>query len=128
MNCGLDHVALGVKDFDIQLQFLTETMGLKLKRLGTRHSTGSRIAFLADHESDFKIELVEVSDEETGVLHLAFRVDDVYTEYQNSITNGLTSIREPHELSSAKAKTALLQFGSGMKIQIIEYASDSPDI
>ena len=123
---GLDHIALGVVDFDGRCEFLTETMGLELRRTGTRYSTGTQIAFLADPV--FKIELIETSDEEAGMLHLAFRVDDVEAEYENLLSKGLKPIREPHELAAAKAKTALLQAASGLNIQIIQYAPDSPDL
>ncbi|MCH8876171.1 MAG: VOC family protein [Chloroflexi bacterium] len=128
MILSLDHFALGVVDFEAERVFFMETLGFELKRLGTRHGTGAQIAFLADQASNFKIELVEASDKETGILHLAFRVDNVQVEYQNLLANGLLSIQEPHELPAAKAKTALLEAASGLKIQIIEYAPDSPDL
>jgi hypothetical protein len=64
----------------------------------------------------------------SGLLHLAFRVEDVDNAYQQLARQGLVSVREPHDLAAAKARTALLQHSSGMHIQIIHYAPDSPDL
>lgn len=126
---GLDHLALEVENFEERCEFFTKTLGLELRRLGTRYSTGTQIAMLVDPASNFKLELIETTGaEEPGLAHLAWRVDDLEAEYKNLLAKGLTSIREPHELSAAKAKTALLADTSGLKIQIIEYAPDSPDL
>jgi methylmalonyl-CoA/ethylmalonyl-CoA epimerase len=125
---GLDHIALGVVDFDERVAFFTQVLGLELRRTGTRHSTGSRIAMLVDPASGFKIELIETSAEEQGLLHLAARVEDVATAYQEMQAKGLRAVRGPHELAAAKAETALLEDGTALGIQIIRYQPDSPDL
>lgn len=125
---SVDHFALGVDDFEGRCRFFTQTLGMELKRRGTRHSTGKQIAMLAFPGSEFKIELIETSGEETGFIHLAYRVADLDAAYQKLLAEGLMTLREPHDLSAAKARTALLQDQTGLKIQIIEYAADSPDL
>jgi catechol 2,3-dioxygenase-like lactoylglutathione lyase family enzyme len=125
---SVDHFALGVDNFEERCRFFTQTLGMELRRRGTRHSTGMQIAMLALPGSDFKIELIETAGDETGFIHLAYRVDDLDAAYQKLVSEGLTTIREPHTLSAAKAKTALLQDKTGLKIQVIEYAPDSPDL
>lgn len=125
---GLDHIALGVLDIDERIAFFTQVLGLELRRIGTRHSTGSRIAMLADPVSGFKIELIETSADEQGLLHLAARVEDVESAYQELQAKGLRSVRGPHELAAAKAETALLEDASSLGIQIIRYQPDSPDL
>jgi methylmalonyl-CoA/ethylmalonyl-CoA epimerase len=124
---GIDHVALGFKDFDERLSFFTDTMAMKLKRIGTHVRTGRRIAFLAD-PSGLKIELVETAEDGPSFLHLAYRVDDVEAEYNRLSAAGLRPKRGPHELAAAKATTALLEDGAGLEIQLVRYAPDSPDL
>jgi catechol 2,3-dioxygenase-like lactoylglutathione lyase family enzyme len=125
---GIDHFALGVENIDERIQYFTRVMGLQLRRQGTRHSTGSRIALLVDLVSGFKIELIETSPDERGLLHLAFRVDDLNAAYEELLQQGFNSIRGPHALTAAKAETALLEDPAAMQVQLIKYQPDSPDL
>lgn len=125
---SVDHFALGVDDFEERCRFFTETLGMEMKRRSTRHSTGKQIAMLAFPDSEFKIELIETASDETGFIHLAYRVDDLDAAYEKLSAAGLATLSEPHDLSAAKARTALMQDQTGLQIQIIEYAPDSPDL
>ena len=124
----IDHVALGVKDLDKTIEFFTETLDMKLRRTGTHRATGRRIAFLGG-SSGLKIELVETQVDKPSFMHLALQVDDVEAEYDRLASKGLQPKRPPHELAPAKATTALLEEqSSGIEIQILKYAPDSPDL
>ena len=83
---------------------------------------------LADPVSGFKIELIETSPDERGLLHLAFRVDDLHAANADLLAKGYKSIRGPHALAAAKAETALLEDPAAMQIQLIQYQPDSPDL
>jgi len=123
----LDHFALGVHDLDERIAFLTGTLGMTLKRIGTHFKTGGRIAMIAD-ANGFKLELIELPTGAPGLQHVAYRVDDVDAAYAQLLADGCTPIRGPHELSAAKAVTALLEDPSGLQVQIVKYAPDSPDL
>ncbi len=127
MILGIDHIALRVKNLDERVAFFTGAMDMKLRRIGTQFSTGARLAFLSDAAS-FKIELIESTTDEPTMLHVAYRVDDVDAEYAKLILHGCASLRAPHDLTTAKARTALVRDPSGLEIQIIQYAPDSPDL
>jgi catechol 2,3-dioxygenase-like lactoylglutathione lyase family enzyme len=125
----LDHIALGVHDFGGRCNFFVKTLGFEVRRVGKRFSTGTQIAMLVDATKHAKLELIEIQPHEsTGLLHLAFRVDDVAAAYVSLQSQGLEGIREPHDLGAAKARTALLRDETGLEIQIIQYAPDSPDL
>jgi len=123
----LDHVALGVRDVEERIAFLTGTLGMTVKRRGTHVRSGRPLAMVAD-ASGFKIELVEVDADEPTFLHLAFRVDDVASAYRTMLDQGWESIRGPHALHAARAETALLQDAAKLQVQIIKYQPDSPDL
>ena len=123
----LDHVALGVADFDERLRFLEETLGFTLRRRGTNVRTGGRIAMMGHPDEAVKIELIE-SPEQQGFLHLAVRVDDVRAEFDRLTKAGLTPVRPPFRLEAAKADSALLKDDAGWMIQIVHYDPDSPDL
>ena len=125
----LDHIALGAHDFAGRCDFFVKTLGFELRRVGKRFSTGTQIAMLFDVAGQAKVELIETQPHESaGLLHLAFRVDDVDAAYVALQARGLAAVREPHDLGAAKARTALLRDESGLDIQIIQYAPDSPDL
>jgi len=125
-SARLDHVALGVADFDERLRFLEETLGFTLRRLGTNVRTGGRIAMVGHPDEAVKIELIE-SPEQQGFLHLAVHVDDVGAEFDRLTRAGLTPVRPPFRLEAAKADSALLKDDAGWMIQIVHYDPDSPD-
>ncbi len=123
----LDHVALGVHDLDERIAFLTGTLGMTLKRIGKHVKTGGRIAMIAD-SNGFKLELIELPNDEPGFQHLAYRVEDVEAAHASLVAQGCTTIRGPHEIGAAKAFTALVEDPSGTQIQVVTYAPDSPDL
>jgi catechol 2,3-dioxygenase-like lactoylglutathione lyase family enzyme len=123
----IDHVALGVHDLDERIAFLTGTLGMTLKRIGTYVRTGGRIAMIAD-AAGFKLELIELPDEEPGFQHVAYRVEDVDAAYAHLLDEGCSSIRGPHPIAAAKAQTALVKDEAGLQIQVIKYEPDSPDL
>ena len=123
----MDHVALGVHDLDERIAFLTGTLGMTLKRIGKHVKTGGRIAMIADRNG-FKLELIELPNDQPGFQHLAYRVEDVEAAHASLVEQGCTTIRGPHEIGAAKAVTALVEDPSGTQIQVIKYAPDSPDL
>lgn len=123
----LDHVALGVHDLDERIAFYTGALGMRLGRIGKHVKTGGRIAMIADRNG-FKLELIELPNDEPGFQHLAYRVEDVGAAHASLVEQGCKTIRGPHEIGAAKAVTALVEDPSGTQIQIIKYAPDSPDL
>jgi len=124
---ALDHVALGVRDMEERLAFLTGTLGMKIKRRGTHFKSGRPIVLVVD-ANGFKLELIEVDTDQPTFMHLAYRVDDVSADYQKLLQNGCEGIRGPHELKAARAETAIVCDASKLEVQIIKYEPDSPDL
>ena len=124
---ALDHVALGVRDLEERITFLTGSLGMTVKRRGTHFKSGRPIALLAD-KNGFKLELIEADVEEPTFMHLACRVDDVAGEYDQLLKDGCEGIRGPHELKASKSETAIVQDQSKLQVQIIKYEADSPDL
>jgi catechol 2,3-dioxygenase-like lactoylglutathione lyase family enzyme len=124
---ALDHVALGVRDLEERLAFLTGTLGMTIKRRGTHFKSGRPIVLVAD-SNGFKLELIEVDADEPAFMHLAYRTDDVAADYNQLIERGCEGIRGPHELEAARAETAIVRDSSRLQVQIIKYQPDSPDL
>lgn len=124
---ALDHVALGVPDIEARLKFLTETLGMTIKRRGTHFKSGRPIVLVAD-ANGFKLELIEIDATQPEFMHLAYRSDDVTADHEQLLAAGCTSVRGPHELKAARAETALVQDSGNLEVQIIRYEPDSPDL
>ena len=59
--------------------------------------------------------------------HLALRSDDADAAHRMLRSAGYSSLSEPHDLAAARARSALLDSGDGMLVQVVSYAEDSPD-
>ena len=126
----IDHVALEVDDIDERVRLL-EAAGLRVLRHGTRYSTGQRIVMMGDGTGN-KLELIEAEpgdgDDSAPVFaHLALRTDDADGAHRRLQAAGYESRSEPHDLAAARARSALLDSGGGLRVQVISYADDSPD-
>ena len=124
---ALDHVALGVRDLEERIAFLTGSLGMSVKRRGTHFKSGRPIALLAD-ANGFKLELIEADVDEPTFMHLACRVEDVTAEYEQLLKDGCEAIRGPHELKASRSETALVQDRTKLQVQIVKYQPDSPDL
>jgi Glyoxalase/Bleomycin resistance protein/Dioxygenase superfamily len=123
----VDHIALQVSDIDRRVASLVATGVLRVLREGVQYSTGQRIVMVGDG-SGFKLELIESPEPAPiGFAHLALRVSDVEAEQAELVQQGWTSKRSVHELSAAKARTALLSDGD-LDLQVISYGPGSPDM
>ena len=131
----IDHVALEVDDIDERVRRL-EAAGLRVLRHGTRYSTGQRIVMMGDGTGS-KLELIESEPGRVGeggggggapvFAHLALRTDDADDAHRRLQAAGFESRSEPHDLAAARARSALLDSGGGLRVQVISYADDSPD-
>jgi catechol 2,3-dioxygenase-like lactoylglutathione lyase family enzyme len=123
----IDHVAIQVPDMESAIGLFTTLLGMHVKRTGTRHATGGRLALLGD-EHGMKLELVQESSPSLALLHLAYRVEDVRLAYEAMLQAGCTSVRTPLWLDSAQADFATVRHESGLEIQLVRYAPGSPDL
>lgn len=129
----IDHVALEVDDIDERVRQL-EAAGLRVLRHGTRYRTGQRIVMMGDGTGN-KLELIEAAmadGDETSqgspvFAHLALRTEDADGAHRKLQAIGWASQSEPHDLAAARARSALLDSGGGLRVQVISYADDSPD-
>lgn len=121
----LDHVAIEVADLEAVIAAL-EACSMRVVRRGHRHRTGQPIAMVGDG-TGVKVELIQ-SDTTTPVMaHLAFDVDDLDAAVGELVAGGWSCARPPHDLPSAKARTALLSHHD-TNVQLISYEPDSPDL
>jgi len=127
----IEHVAIAVADFDARLGFLTEQLGLGLRRIGRLTADPTRrIAMLADPRG-VKVELVEAADDgPDALLHLAFDTAEagaVDATFAALVAGGCDPAAPPSRFEPARSRTATVSRPGGGVFQLVAYDADSTD-
>jgi catechol 2,3-dioxygenase-like lactoylglutathione lyase family enzyme len=127
----VDHVAIGVASVDDTVAVLCGSLGLREGRHGRRGGVGRPIAFVHDDRSGLKIELLETDEDERGLLHLAFALDDagdVDATHASLVGDGFDVVHAPARIEPAKARTSLVAApGIDLLVQLIAYDPDAAE-
>ena len=101
MKFKMIHENFNVADFDVSLAFYEKALGLKEIRRKTAGDGSFILAYLANDESDFELELTwlaehpqkyDLGEEE---FHLAFRVDDFDAAHELHGSMGCIAFENP---------------------------------
>lgn len=96
---GFHHIALRVKDFDRELKFLTEGLGLKPYATWMGGPNKDKKIMLLEIGNGGMIELFSLGTEEpeenNRFIHFAFHVADVDASYRRAMEAGAVSVMEP---------------------------------
>ncbi len=118
----LDHVAIGVGDFEKVLKLFETHFGVKVVRRSTIPGTTTNIALVQEPESLGQMEVIHrKTNNDVTLEHIAFRVDNVDEKFAELRKQGFVVEREPHDIPTAKARSALLRDSTGLCIQLIAY-------
>ena len=63
----IDHIAVVVQDMEAALKVYRDALGLPLARVEDVPAEGVKVAFLPMPEGDGEVELVQPTDEESGI-------------------------------------------------------------
>ncbi len=129
----VDHVAIEVADFDARLKVF-EALGMRVQRIGRYGMDQSRRIAMVGDGTGFKFEVIEADAD--AFSHLAYRTDDVAGTFAELCAvpgdGGDTlfqPLMEPKRLpEAAKGDTASVSEPGGIRIQLVKYDEDSPDL
>ena len=107
----IDHIAVVVQDMEAALKVYRDALGLPLARVEDVPAEGVKVAFLPMPEGDGEVELVQPTDEESGIArflakrgqgihHICFRVDDIQAAMDHVVANGLQVIEDEPRVGS----------------------------
>ena len=111
----IDHIAVVVQDVEAALKVYRDALGLPLARVEDVPAEGVKVAFLPMPEGDGEVELVQPTDEESGIArflakrgqgihHICFRVDDIQAAMDHVTANGLQVIEDEPRVGSQGQK------------------------
>ena len=107
----IDHIAVVVQDMEAALKVYRDALGLPLARVEDVPAEAVKVAFLPMPEGDGEVELVQPTDEESGIArflakrgqgihHICFRVDDIQAAMDHVVANGLQVIEDEPRVGS----------------------------
>ena len=129
----IDHIAVVVQDMEAALKVYRDALGLPLARVEDVPAEGVKVAFLPMPEGDGEVELVQPTDEESGIArflakrgqgihHICFRVDDIQAAMDHVTANGLQVIEDEPRVGSQGQKYVFIHPKSahGVLIELYE--------
>ena len=129
----IDHIAIVVQDLDVALQVYRDVLGLPLARVEEVPAEKVKVAFLPLPEGDGEVELVQPTDEDTGVArflakrgegmhHICFEVDDIEAAMTQMTAAGLQILEEEPRTGSQGQKYVFIHPKSahGVLIELYE--------
>ena len=129
----IDHIAVVVQDMEAALKVYRDALGLPLARVEDVPAEGVKVAFLPMPEGDGEVELVQPTDEESGIArflakrgqgihHICFRVDDIQAAMDHVVANGLQVIEDEPRVGSQGQKYVFIHPKSahGVLIELYE--------
>ena len=129
----IDHIAVVVQDMEAALKVYRDALGLPLARVEDVPAEGVKVAFLPMPEGDGEVELVQPTDEESGIArflakrgqgihHICFRVDDIQAAMDHVTANGMQVIEDEPRVGSQGQKYVFIHPKSahGVLIELYE--------
>jgi len=121
---GIDHIELIVRDVDEFVAFF-EAMGFKLLTRTSHHGASVEMQLPGDNQPIFEIHQVG-REENIGVNHIAFKVDNAQEAYMQLQGKGVKSMREPNYVAATGRTTVNLRDPDGWRMQLVDAQRKAP--
>jgi catechol 2,3-dioxygenase-like lactoylglutathione lyase family enzyme len=120
---GLNHVAIGTRNYDAALAFYRDTLGAK-EAFTIRNDDGTvRLTYLQLSRDTF-VELLPVgADQPAGLLHLGIETEDVAGSVANLRGRGMT-VADP-TAGVSRARVGRITDPDGVPVEIMQIGPDS---
>ncbi len=125
----IDHIAITVLDMEENIRFYRDILGMPLTDHFYDEHDKAQIAFLEAEgcqiellAPDTWLEEETTSEQERGLTHLAFLVEDIEAACQDLKTRGVSFTQDP--LESHGMKWAYFQGPEGVVLELIERAGE----
>jgi glyoxylase I family protein len=120
----IDHIEIIVRDAASYIAFL-ETLGFEVVTRTSHHGGSAELKLPGDDQPIFEIHQVE-GEENPGVNHIAFAVDDANAAYEQLTSAGVTSAKPPNYVQSTGRLTVNLRDPNGFRIQLVDAKRQDP--
>ena len=120
---GIDHIELIVRNVDETIAFFQD-LGFKLLTRTKHHGTSVEMQLPGENQPIFEIHQV-TGEENPGVNHIAFRVDNAKEAY-SQLQGKVKVMREPNYVQSTGRTTVNLRDPDGWRLQLVDSNRQAP--
>jgi catechol 2,3-dioxygenase-like lactoylglutathione lyase family enzyme len=121
---GIDHIELIVRDVEEFVTFF-QKLGFKLLTRTSHHGASAELQLPGPNQPIFEIHQVG-GEENIGVNHIAFKVDNAQEAYAALQSNGLTSLRPPNFVVATGRTTVNFRDPDGWRLQLVDAERKAP--
>ncbi len=118
MLLGIDHIEIIVRDVEEHVAFY-EKLGFEVLLRSSHHGGSAELKLPGENQP--VIEIHKVSGEENvGVNHIAFKVDNAQETHQEITGKGITPERAPHFIESTGRTNINMRDPDGWRVQLVD--------
>ena len=121
---GIDHIELIVRDIEEFVGFF-QKMGFNLLTRTSHHGESAELQLPGPNQPIFEIHQV-TGEENIGVNHIAFTVDNAQQTYDTLQDKGITTMRPPNYVTATGRTTVNLRDPDGWRLQFVDAARQAP--
>ena len=122
---GIDHIELIVRDVDEFVGFF-QAMGFEVILRTAHHGGSAELKLPGEDQPVFEIHTV-AGEENVGVNHIAFKVDDVRGSYGELMGKGIKFAREPALVQATGRTIANFRDPDGWRLQLVDSSRGTPE-
>ena len=120
---GIDHIEIIVRDVDAYVAFL-QKMGFQLLTRTAHHGSSAELQLPGEHQPIFEIHQVS-GEENIGINHIAFRVDDANAAYTEMHSQSIDA-RSPNFVKATGRTTVNFRDPDGWRMQLVDSDRKAP--
>jgi catechol 2,3-dioxygenase-like lactoylglutathione lyase family enzyme len=122
---GIDHIELIVRDVEEFVAFF-ERMGFKVLTRTSHHGASAELQLPGANQPIFEIHQVG-GEENIGVNHIAFKVDNAQQSYDELQGKGLKTMRAPNYVKATGRMTVNFRDPDGWRMQLVDAERKAPE-
>lgn len=121
---GIDHIELIVRDVEEFVAFF-QKLGFKLLTQTSHHGESAELQLPGENQPIFEIHQVG-GEENIGVNHIAFRVDNAQAAYESMQRQGIGGAKTPNFVRATGRTTVNFRDPDGWRLQLVDAARQAP--
>ena len=121
---GIDHIEIIVRDIEESIAFF-QKMGFQLLTRTSHHGQSAELQLPGPNPTIFEIHQVD-GEENIGVNHIAFKVDNAEASYQELQAQGITTLKPPNFVQSTGRTTVNFRDPDGWRLQLVDAERKTP--
>jgi len=123
---GIDHIEIIVRDIDESIAFF-QKLGFKLLTRTTHHGKSAELQLPGPNQPIFEIHQVS-GEENIGINHIAFKVDNARTAYDALQSQGIASANQPNFVVATGRTTVNFRDPDGWRLQLVDADRKAPQL